>query len=684
MKRGYDVHLIFNHHDQKVVEVIDERLRQRGLLPWLWDRDAPAEWEEAEIASIGSTPASAVFLGPAGWGPTHLRFARLAQDLGRPIIPVVLPGWRSGDLPQLNEPFRRRRVEFRSADDAEALSELASRIVESAYERPDDVPTAPKAERGRRLMVYVPARSQTVESWSSLRQYLEKEPQLQGCAWYGHSYTASAWSRESLEDYALELETRISAEVLSARVDDPALPITGITLMGHSFGGVLARMAYLISAGRYKEIKIQGSEWWSLVDRIVLFAAPNRGIEIKRIPRRERLAVHWPFGRAGRLTRDQLKGSEAITNLRIRWIRFFAELEPGRRPTVVQFLGKGDRLVSRDDSLDIEQFSDAWQCDVPGATHADVHVVPEGETRRYNILRQGILEAKPTDLSAEEPGSPRKNPVVIVVHGIRATNETWAAQVRDLIRAQAPNAVAVAPTYRYFPMLDFAIPWLRAKKIRWLQDQYSELLARYPRARFCFLGHSNGTYMLGHSLARVPAMAFDRVTLVGSVLPRDYDWRKLFTHQVGKVTNHRAARDMPVAILCNLLRALGMKDVGTAGFDGFDQAAEEIEEIYYYDGGHSEGLRRENLPRLVDDVLSGKSDFPLARRDTQPGKFLSRLSGSTIFGFAVAGALAAMLGLATWLLFWWLKAVLPWPPIHVGLLASAAVLVVFYLFSRYF
>ena len=82
MKRGYDVHLIFNHRDQALVEVIDEGLRQRGLLPWLWDRDAPANWEAAEIASIKSAPASAVFLGPSGWGPHHLQFAQLAQGLG--------------------------------------------------------------------------------------------------------------------------------------------------------------------------------------------------------------------------------------------------------------------------------------------------------------------------------------------------------------------------------------------------------------------------------------------------------------------------------------------------------------------------------------------------------------------------------------------------------------------------
>jgi hypothetical protein len=53
--------------------------------------------------------------------------------------------------------------------------------------------------------------------------------------------------------------------------------------------------------------------------------------------------------------------NSAVPNLRIRWIRFFAELESSARPAVVQLLGRGDRLVSRNDSLDVEQFSQAWQ-----------------------------------------------------------------------------------------------------------------------------------------------------------------------------------------------------------------------------------------------------------------------------------------------------------------------------------
>jgi hypothetical protein len=94
-------------------------------------------------------------------------------------------------------------------------------------------------------------------------------------------------------------------------------------------------------------------------------------------------------------------------------------------------------------------------------------------------------------------------------------------------------------------MLEFAIPWLREKKIRWFQDQYSSLLARYPRARFSFIGHSNGTYMLGHSLKRVPGMVFDRVTLVGSVLPREYVKQK-------KIRGRNLNPIQPVHLLADL------------------------------------------------------------------------------------------------------------------------------------
>ena len=141
---------------------------------------------------------------------------------------------------------------------------------------------------------------------------------------------------------------------------------------------------------------------------------------------------------------------------------------------------------------------------------------------------------------------------------------------------------------------------------------------------------------------------------------------------------------MPVAILCNLLRALGGVDVGTAGFDGFDQRRQEISEVYYYQGGHSRAIEPDNLRNVAGYVLSGDSKFPLADRNLQPGKLLSRLSGSSVVGIAAASALFVSIGALIWGLFNGLRGVLTWPTGLVGLLAASVVLVIMYLFSRFF
>lgn len=686
MKPAHDAHLIFNSQHQSVIEAIDLGLRRRGILPWLWNRDVPEaeDYDQAEIASIRSTPVSVIFLGAAGWGPHHRKYAEFAYSAGRPIIPVVLPDWRESDLtPPLEDPFRRlRRIQFKTHDDSVALDALARRIVEMPYHRASGGNTrATAASRdGRRMIVYVPARSQTIRDWESLRAKLEQEPALRDCLWYGHNYRGDPFSREKMEDLAVDLDARIRGEILAA---ERTAPVTAITLMGHSFGGVLVRMAYLMSAGQYAGINRCGFTWWERVDRIVLFAAPNRGIRMRRLPWRARVAAYWPFGRAGQLTRDQLLGSEAITNLRILWIRFFAELDGSSKPAVVQFLGRGDRYVDRDDSLDIEQFGDACQYDVPGATHDDVHKVPDSDAARYEVLRYGILEPVPGG-SPAVAREDHRNPVVLILHGIRAGNEAWVEEVRRMVERRAGNALAIGPTYQYFSLLDFAIPWIREKKLRFFHDQYSEQLARHPLSRFCFIGHSNGTYLLGHALKRIPGMAFDRVALVGSVLPREYEWRERFQRsQVRDVVNLRAAGDVPVSIACNLLRSLRMKDVGTAGVFGFDETRESIREIYYYKGGHSAALTADNLVKVVDYVFSGDVDFPLSQQDVTPYALLSRLSGSTLVAIAVAALLLALLGGCAWAVFLLLGGTIPWVSGRIAV-ACLLVLITFYLFSRYY
>ena len=680
MNVTHDVHLIFNGRDEDAVARIEEELRRRGLIPWFWRRDAGPNFLEDELASITQrTPVSAVFLGPAGWSLNfHRPFAEAAFQSGRPTILVLLPGWHADDVGAFPALGRRRWVEFKTLDERSSFEELAQQVVDGAYEAREEPAEEIEARqqqerRGRRLMVYVPARSLDVDSWNSLRNRLSSEPDLRDCVWYGHSYAGPVWSRQSVEDLAVDLVPAIAAALGEANRANAEDPIEHITLMGHSFGGVLARMAYLIAAGQYLDKQRQESSWWRLVDRVVLFAAPNQGIEERRFDWQGRLAARWPFGRAGQLTRDQLVGSEAITNLRIRWVRFFATLRPNERPIVVQFLARGDELVKREDSLDIEQFPNAWQSDVPGASHGDLHQIPAGDDARYDTLRQGILEAKPVNLP--EGTSRRRNPVVVVLHGMRANNETWAEQVKTQIDRRAPNAYAVAPTYGYFPMLDFALPWLRAKKARALQALYSDLLVRYPRARFCFVGHSNGTYMLGRSLLNLAGMRFDRVTLAASVLPRDYEWSTCFLReQVREVSNHRAAGDVPVGIVCNLLRSIGMRDVGTAGFHGFLGGREEIKEVYYYTGGHGAPVAVDNVESLVEYTLTGRGTFPLATETTPRAPFVSRLSESTIIGLGVFALFCGILLGMTWVLFTALT-LMSLSAISAGAIAATVVLV---------
>ena len=86
----------------------------------------------------------------------------------------------------------------------------------------------------------------------------------------------------------------------------------------------------------------------------------------------------------------------------------------------------------------------------------------------------------------------------------------------------------MAPTYGYFPMLDFALPWLRAKKARALQTQYCDgsssihepasVSSATAMAPICWGAHSEAA-----------GMRFHRVTLAASVLPRDYRWRRPFS-----------------------------------------------------------------------------------------------------------------------------------------------------------
>ena len=514
----------------------------------------------------------------------------------------------------------------------------------------------------KRLVVVVAGINGKTKSWNELLTQLRQENELTDADsdWLLWDHDQEYWSFGSGWNLSRELKAKIDEQWESAG------PYDDIILMGHSFGGVLVRQAYLLATGIYLNHP-NVSPWNEKVSRFVLFAAINRGFNpanslitavLVNLVKATPLFQFFLF-------RDLLKGSAFITNLRITWIRYFSSLN--HQPTVVQLLGTRDSIVNRDDSIDIEQFPNAFHIDVPEANHYDLYRLDLAKNRqgRYQLIRKAILIDNPPKPPIKEIS--KKNPVVFILHGIRDSNSGWVEQLRSKIIDREPNAEVITASYGYFSAFNFFWPGRRKKNIEWFQDQYSYYFARYPNADFHFIGHSNGTYILGESLKKVSSMRFKRVYLAGSVLPRDYPWIQRFDYdyQLENLRNDRSSLDWPVGILCSGLRGIGMRDIGTGGFDGFNWDEERTQEVFYYKGGHGKPLKEGNLDNIIDYILTGKGAPP-------PGSLIPEKEVPSVFRwcsrlapFVMQGLLALLLSMIYFIIqanahdFSWEKLTLP-------------------------
>ena len=486
---------------------------------------------------------------------------------------------------------------------------------------PDNTePTPGTPAKPRRLVVLVPGMRRRLELWRPLKGRLAQEAGYREgeAVWLEFGERTHYLSTGTLGTFAARLRARVDAAwAKHGGFED-------VVVVGHSMGGLVARHAYLLAAGA-----VPGqppSAWAARVSRIVLFASINRGGELARARWYKRPFLRFLAWTARRVplhfrVMDALRGSDFLTNLRINWIRHFGALaqaqvadegrtdgRPKRPPVVVQLLGDEDGVVSPDDSKDVLAFPNGHDLFVADAGHGDLYrldVAPDPDGR-YAVIRRAFVEVFPNN--PPKPSTVKR--VVFLLHGIRASNvDDWIQGLARLITARdGVHTVVRHPTYGYFRAPQFALPSVRRRNIAEFRDWYTEALAEHPGAEFSIIAHSNGTYILGESLRRTPGMRFENVVLAGSVLPTDFPWRELRERgQVGRVRNDRADRDWPVALLCNALRGLRMRDVGTGGFAGFN--GQTTEEVAYYRGGHGEALQPAYRQHLVDFVFGD----PVAR-----------------------------------------------------------------------
>ncbi len=124
----FDVFLCHNSKDKPQVMAIGERLKERGILPWLdlWEIRPGMRWQKELRRVIKSVSTAAVFYGPSGAGPfQEVEVESLVGEFakrGKPIIPVILEG-RQGNprLPAFLNSWHKVDMRNSSPDPFEQL-----------------------------------------------------------------------------------------------------------------------------------------------------------------------------------------------------------------------------------------------------------------------------------------------------------------------------------------------------------------------------------------------------------------------------------------------------------------------------------------------------------------------------------------------------------------------------------
>jgi triacylglycerol esterase/lipase EstA (alpha/beta hydrolase family) len=525
-----------------------------------------------------------------------------------------------------------------------------------------------------RLLVYAPGLGKSPDNIDGLYTKLQHDPDFGPPAdtqLFKYRRPLVLRSRGRLARRCETLAEQVDAYTTGRDFDD-------IILIGHSAGGVMVRYAYLWALGGDGR---PAMPWAERVSRIVLLAAPNRGFhldEVTSVWQRQLAKMIAPLP-LGLTAVDMIAGSAFISDLRIRWIR--ATHAPGAQvPVVIQLLGEQDDLVGVDDSGDIQGSPTGVQKLLPGATHTDIVSVADqpGEPagQRYAILRWAILDptidtAQSTagHLSDEEASA---NAIVFALHGIRCSGADWPERLKTV--AERPDQPAdrrmfvVTPSYGRMSAFNFALTKSRRKNLRWFADQYTYYLARQPEKPFHFVGHSNGTYMVGESFKSISSLKFNRVFLAGSVLPAQFNWQP-YTDQgrIDTIVNVCATQDTPVAILCRTLRGFGMRDVGVGGFTGFDVFPGR--QIRWITGDHGAALHSDERIGNVLTYLAGQDAAPLADAGAEPANWFGVLSRTMPYlGWGLVLLIAG-------------AAVMLWPTMHgsaVALPTIAGVLALVY------
>ena len=466
-----------------------------------------------------------------------------------------------------------------------------------------------------------------------------------------------------------------------------------ITLLGYSLGALLIRKAYVYGCGSVADAPSvaadaaasrEPKEWVKCVTRFVLLAGMNRGWK----PDYRRTQTGWfqrfyfglglwlaKLSHTGLLIRKAIRGQPFVANLRLQWLEVMrtAEEKGLMRPRVVQLLGDRDDVVDEEDSRDVTVARDFVWVKVNNTGHFQMCKLDSsatGQERKRKIQEAFGDEATIDRLKRTNPvlASNRDEAVtaiVFVLHGIRDLGD-WTASFqepleREYLKARGGTGKLYVhrPSYGRFGMGPFLVLGRRQRNVRWFMDEVTELTARFPNMEeIHFIGHSNGTYILASALEKYRTLKVKRVVLAGSVIRQDFPWNR-FVGRVAEVRNYVASRDLVVGLFPRFFElpfvAALNPDIGSAGFNGFNDATVRQWQTKFITGGHGAALVPENVPSVVEFIVYGtRKDVAKLCTEKQPGwaEFFSNMC------WAVWIVLVAILAVLFWKAPWLVAAIM--------------------------
>ncbi|MEO0802639.1 MAG: alpha/beta hydrolase [Cyanobacteria bacterium J06642_2] len=424
-----------------------------------------------------------------------------------------------------------------------------------------------------------------------------------------------------------------------------------IILIGHSLGALIVRKTFLLATGFSDDgdrpIIIGKQDWADKVTKIILLAGTNRGWSFAKKARNlsrskwllyKFVAWNWKLFRTARLINAARRGAPFVANtaflglvwhaldwfigylafvvvlqqarkryIRIQWIKM-AQSPDAKLPPVVHLIGSRDDIIVEEDNVDVECDINYKYLRVQGAGHLNIVRFDKNPVfkRRFEYaLTQPSESLKPNSYARTLTTDTRIQRVIFVVHGIRDYG-FWCNNVEQKLYeiADKKSIFVITSSYGYFSMLGFLLQPERQENVRWFMDQYTEAFARFPKATFSFIGHSNGTYLLGSALRRYGTTQFENAVLAGSVLPRSYDWNRIFeNNRLCAIRSYVATNDWIVGVFPGFFELLGSKELGAAGHNGFQDSIVRSSEIRFIRGGHGAAMVEENYDAMAQFAL---------------------------------------------------------------------------------